>query len=404
MKYYCALLMATLLLSACSGNAPLKAKFLPERGRLLILGQDLLSVREFQQSDCCPTPAGITTYLGLYNLIDESTAFGGLGIDIDGRPVEANYDGGGGVMNAYKASREFPHSSLVIGLNITENGRPGYLQKILDGQQDQQIQQLGQLIKTVNVPVFLRIGYEFDGAWNQGYQDQQRYISVFQYIVDELRSSNVTNIATVWQASTSPVDDILDGKHEDIRGWYPGDAYVDWMGLSWFLGADEQPQTEQALQIPTQKQLADELLSFARHQQKPVMVAESAPQGYDLSELNNRDHVAILDGPSGENQTNMSAEAIWQAWFAPFFAYIDDNADVIRAVAYINADWDAQSMWGPPYKEGYWGDSRVQKNPQITRYWLEATSGQDWLDGSDDLFERLGFQSEDQFQNQQADE
>lgn len=61
-------------------------------------------------------------------------------------------------------------------------------------------------------------------------------------------------------------------------------------------------------------------------------------------------------------------------WYAPFFRFIRNNKDVVKAVAYINADWDAQELWAPPYANGYWGDSRVQANSGISKKWLSEIS------------------------------
>ena len=61
----------------------------------------------------------------------------------------------------------------------------------------------------------------------------------------------------------------------------------------------------------------------------------------------------------------MSNDEIWDHWFGPLFELMDDNDDVIRALAYINANWDTQGMWGPPYASGFWGDSRLEVNKPI---------------------------------------
>ena len=37
-------------------------------------------------------------------------------------------------------------------------------------------------------------------------------------------------------------------------------------------------------------------------------------------------------------------EAIWHDWYKPFSDFIHANTDFIRAVAYINADWNEQPM------------------------------------------------------------
>jgi hypothetical protein len=219
--------------------------------------------------------------------------------------------------------------------------------------------------------VWLRIAYEFDGAWNSGYGDATRYRKAFRYLVEGLRAAGVENTEYVWQSATSPVDDIIDGRHEDIADWYPGDDVVDWVGLSLFLAPNFQPRAE-AGDVPSQRQLMDEVLDFARAHAKPVMVAESAPQGYDLARLRRAHITDILDGPSGSGQVKLSAQDIWAQWFAPVFDYLRQNDDVIDAFAYINTNWDAQWRWGPPYREGYWGDSRLESNPLIGRRFSEA--------------------------------
>jgi hypothetical protein len=68
----------------------------------------------------------------------------------------------------------------------------------------------------------------------------------------------------------------------------------------------------------------------------------------------------------------MTDEQIWDYWFAPLFAYMEDNRDVIDALAYINVDWDSQPMWGPPYENGFWGDTRLETNPVIAERFNEA--------------------------------
>ena len=148
---------------------------------------------------------------------------------------------------------------------------------------------------------------------------------------------------------------------------------------------------EAALWSAPPRELADEVLNFARARLKPVVIAESAPQRYDLEQLTRSHSSPIWDGPPGKLKLQKTAKEIWQEWFQPFFEYIHDNADVIRAVAYINADWDSQSKWSSPYSEGYWGDSRIQANPEISGYWLGEIGNTDlWLHGSQDISQRLG--------------
>jgi hypothetical protein len=379
-------------IQASTNVAPGSPNLLPTQDRqLLIIGQDMSSVTAYVKSGQFPPPGGVTTYLAFYQLLSSNhPAHGALGENRHGEPTGFNVDWGAGRLNANSAALGFRQSSLVIGLSIAEGNAgsiwaKGGLGAIGRGEHDDKIQRLAKFCKDIDKPVYLRIGYEFDGAWNRGYENTSAYIAAFRRIVDGLRRAGANKVAFVWQASASPIDDVIDAGQERIEDWYPGDDYVDWMGLSWFLRADESPQ-----QAITQRQLADEVLGFARARGKPVMIAESAPQGYDLEQLTRANSGPLRDGAAGQSLQQKTADEIWQEWFAPFFDYIDVNRDVIRAVAYINADWDSQSMWGAPYNQGYWGDSRIQANPTISERWRQQIEDETtWLHGGPELDSQL---------------
>jgi len=218
----------------------------------------------------------------------------------------------------------------------------------------------------IDGPVYLRIGYEFDGAWNQGYENAERYIAAWHRIVDVLRQEGADNFATVWQAGAAAVDEIIDQGHEDITRWYPGDDYVDWMGFSWFMQPNETNDVPSGHQPATPLELTNELLAFARQRGKPVMIAEASPQSIDINEKFMANHAGIWDGEPATGRVEMTNDEIWDHWFGPLFQLMDDNRDVIHILAYINADWDSQDMWGPPHASGFWGDSRLESNEEIT--------------------------------------
>jgi len=364
------IMLVFLVAGACGGNADLSAPQdstiaqAPKHQKLLILGQDLGAIRGYMASDCCPRPDGLTAYLDFYDILKDGD-FGGLGIDKNGQDSGFEFDWGAGPVSAYRTATEFGVDGLAIGLSITENEHPGGLQQLIDGKFDEQIRQLAHFLSMVKGPVYLRIGYEFDGAWNEGYENPNKYKAAFVRIVDVLREEQADNFVTVWQAGTSTADDILDGAHEDITRWYPGDEYVDWMGFSWFMNPHETVQVSSSYSPKTPLELTEELLAFARQQKKPVMVAEASPQAMDLREKFMADHSPIWDGAPGENRISMTDDEIWDHWFAPTFELLEDNRDVIHAFAYINADWDSQPMWGPPYTSGFWGDSRLEVNDNV---------------------------------------
>lgn len=357
MSWFLCLLLAMSV--PCRAAEP-RARFEPPPGRrLLVIGQDLGAIGGFPApndhgyADRMPlVPGGVTTYTDLANL--------------RGLQAPSNVGSGDTWAQGIIERPLYRDSLLVVGLYMVGSERLAAAGKL-----DARIATLADWIRACRRPVLLRIGYEFDGSWN--HYDPEAYQQAYRRIVDRLRAGRVDNCATVWQAATSPVN----RTQADIAQWYPGDAYVDWVGCSWFLST------------PRQVELTDALVGFARAHAKPVMVCESAPQGYDTTRSTRRN--IGFEGKAGEGRQELAPEAIWAAWYVPFFDYLDRNQDAIRILAYINVDWDAQWLWGPPYRQGYWGDSRIETSPGLKARWLERFGRPEWLSATPTLFAALGY-------------
>jgi len=363
----------------------LQGQHLPDDNKkLLFIGQDLASVTDYR-NNCsgCHQGHGEVSYLAFYTLeessifIDDSRSiyFGGMGMDNMGNRDTNNTDWGAGILNLWTASER---SALVtIGLSIVEDaffGADG-LQKIVSGEHDSKILKMGTFFNAFPETIFyLRIGYEFDGNWN-GYT-QTKYINAYKHIVDLLEINlNQKNVDYVWQSCTSPIDDILDGGQENLENYYPGDSYVDWMGLSWFLKPNENPSEGNFIPA-TQLMLANELVAFAESRGKPVMIAESAPQGYNVTAKTNCNISAVYDGATAEDCISKTGTQIYEEWFDALFNFIAAN-DNVAALSYINANWDDQFLWSQAnngYASGYWGDTRVEADIDVMNNWIASIS------------------------------
>lgn len=161
------------------------------------------------------------------------------------------------------------------------------------------------------LPVSPLLGRCSDGPWNQ--YEPEAYKLAYRRIVTNLRAGGVTNFAAVWQSATSGLG-TFGGRN--IWDWWPGDGFVDWAGLSYF--------------VPHAPSL-DALLAAARYKRVPVLICEAAPQGYDLT----RGTVASING--GGDRRPVSPEETWARWFAPFFAFVRENYDVVRGVSYVRS-------------------------------------------------------------------
>ena len=344
---------------------------------LFFIGQDLGAIRGYVGADCCVAAQGTTTYIAIHNVLDEASGFGGIGLNNDGSPSDIDADWGSGLVNSHKSATEFGDAKdLAIGLFIAENNRADAMEELVNGEHDDKIRHLAKLFTYVDGTVYLRIGYEFDGTWNQGYENTEEFVTGWRRIVDVLRAEGADNVKYVWHASASPTDDILEQKHEDLMDWWPGDDYVDWVGISWFVNPDEKMTVEGPYMPHTGGQLAQEMVDIAREKGLPLLIAEAAPQAFDTTEEEHRFHSPIWDGPASEGLREASSEEIWDYWFAPLFKFMNDNDDVVDGLAYINVDWDSQPMWGAPHGSGFWGDTRIETNAAITEKWNAAMN--DW--------------------------
>ena len=270
---------------------------------------------------------------------------------------------------------------MAIGLWMNDEVE---MQNLVKGVYDVKINEFAEFLKTYpKVKFYLRIGYEFDGNWNKAYEDRRRYVAAFQRIHDVLRinyekSKTAKNWLSVWQACTSPLDDIMENKIENLGDWYPGDKYVDFCGLSWFLtGTKISPKHTNSTNVVykrSQRSLANEMVYFANYKNKPVMICEATPQGYSLSGLYRKNISPLWDGIAGQGMVKLTPLQIWKEWYKPFFDFIEKNKQTIKVVAYINQNWDEQAMWALPMSATYWGDSRIQANDKISQWWSEMIS------------------------------
>ncbi len=331
------------------------AVFQPPAGqRLLIIGQDTGSIANYVSS-VGVVPAGVTGYTGIDTLAGLTT----------------NADWGAGINNAANLASTYPNSVVVLGIALN-----GHATAFANGAYDANLDTLINTVKSWNRPVLLRWGYEVEGTWNA--HPPADFKAGWIKVWNRIRALNAQNhIAMIWQTATYCADGI---SVQQTLDWYPGDQYVDWMGLSYFT-----PQDCSWVDV-------NDMIALARTRAKPLLIAEAAPQRYDIGAL-----TYSADGAFGSNKQSRSAQQIWNEWFATLFSIIDTNADVVRGLAYINADWDSQWKWNPTDGigpvEGYWGDSRVQAQSLIRTQWLAQISGNGWLAGSSSLFATLGFGS-----------
>ncbi|REK75131.1 glycosyl hydrolase [Paenibacillus paeoniae] len=210
-----------------------------------------------------------------------------------------------------------------IGLYMTMDGHPekAFDHEVAEGKVDYNIEILVNELKALNRPVFLRIGYEFNGEWN-GYKPES-YKQAFIRITKAIREAGLDQVATVWNYSP-------DANNKDFMSFYPGDEYVDWWGVDIF-----------EIQRTTQQDTID-YMNEAEKRGYPVMIGEVTPR-----------FVGVTDGMKS-----------WDTFFKPFFEWVDAHKG-IKAICYINWQWSKYPNWSN------WGDARLQTNEVVLTNYLK---------------------------------
>lgn len=345
----CCLLLLSPLSPMAGLTYAVDGKFVPPAGKLLTIGQDVDSIGSYD-SAIGLTPGGVVGYTG----IDTLAGFAGNG------------DWGAGRNNLAELAAAYPQSVLVLG--VAMNGQLG---AVNNGSLDNNINAIIDTLVSYDRPVFLRWGYEVDGPWNA--HDPAQFIRAWRRVFNMIqnRGNARHHIAMVWQVAS-----YCGGSYNGLpfTNWYPGDQYVDWMGLSYFTPQD------------CNWRVVNAAAQFARSRNKPLFISESAPQRYDIQDL------TYSPNPAANQAQARTATQIWSEWFEHYFTFINVTyGDIVKAVTYINADWDSQLRWGLPYREGYWGNSEVQDNTAIQNNWVNQINDPQWLQASADLFTKLGF-------------
>jgi len=190
---------------------------------------------------------------------------------------------------------------------------------------DSRIEDLARIVREFGKPVTVRIGGEFNGWWN-GYHPYA-YPKAFRKIVEMFRAAEVDNAAFVWCYEPAAPGDFDERNDAGQCKWFPGEDMIDWFSIDWFNREDfTGPLTggRQGGEL-TPHGRTQKFLDMAATYHKPVMIAESGPARYDLSD------------PT-------QADAAWREWFEPYFQIIADHNE-IKWFHLISFDWTRSSYY-----------------------------------------------------------
>ncbi|MBB3701357.1 hypothetical protein KMW28_26560 [Flammeovirga yaeyamensis] len=358
LRRLCISACAVFLISACTSvqkkqtkiEETSRAKFEPEDGKCLVfIGQELTSIGGLEEYNNGyldyfeRRPAGFTAYTVL---TPGEESFGFTHKGLDGVTSTADWGDNDSNMSLQLGDEDYKNMALAIGLGMVHHDSA-----VAYGERDEMIRELGNFLQQqAPRPIFLRIGYEFDGHdWN--HYNREHYIKAYKRIKDIYDEMGITNVAYVWQSCG------FMSSLEELEQWYPGDDYVDWCAFSFFGAWKKQ-----------------NMIAFAKQKGKPVFIAEATP--------------ALEENKETDLANQDQAVEAWENWFTPFFATIHQNPKTVKAISYINCNWKAHRMWfdNPTFK---YIDSRLQVNPMIMEKWEAELEKETYLMSSDNLYDKL---------------
>ena len=152
-------------------------------------------------------------------------------------------------VNTINTTGKIPFIRIMPRTNFDEGGPdPNYtMQKIIDGNFDAELRQWAIDAKNTEIPLLVEFGTEVNGNWfpwngqyngaeeTENYGDTalfdgaERFRDAYRHIINICHANNATNITWFFHvdAYSEPNTD-----WNKIENYYPGDEYIDWLGVS----------------------------------------------------------------------------------------------------------------------------------------------------------------------------
>jgi mannan endo-1,4-beta-mannosidase len=160
---------------------------------------------------------------------------------------------------------------------IWNNGQVPYLAwepykatmaQIASGSQDAYIRATADTIRDLNLPIAISFGHEMNGdwyPWGTKNTTPAQFVAAWQHIHDVFQDQGVSNVIWVWSPNIiNAVPSV------QLKAYYPGDGYVDWIGVVGYYALTGAHDFQQ-LFGPT----FDEVRAFT---DKPFLLAETGAE------------------------------------------------------------------------------------------------------------------------------
>jgi len=190
------------------------------------------------------------------------------------------------------------------------------LSEIATGRYDPHIRSFARSARRWGHPLWLRFAHEMNGDWypwsqrKDPRQTAQDYVSAWQRIHRIFREDGAKNVQFVWSVNFEPT--------ENLSQYYPGDAYVDFVGVDMYNQPDWPRSPDDMIQF---------VYEFASARRKPII----------LTEVGSAEHFVDIAQRGAIDRSSRKTE-----WIKCLFRLIQDRRN-IRGLVWFDiqkeADW-----------------------------------------------------------------
>lgn len=322
------------------------------------------------------TDGGTSPYYGAKNEKQNGVLFGacsngGIRNDLKNESMILTYQEFGQHLIAYNEGimREAKKSGCAVEFALNCPNEANDIKNIAN--MTSYLKEISDMFKKYpEVPVYLRFAAEFD-IWDK-LVDADSFKTAFRTVSQYFKSRN-SNVAVVWSPNYASNGTV------NIDDYYPGDEYVDWVGMSlyaqrYFLG-DKNQTTE------------NEVLFKTGLNSNPIVAARNIIETYG-----NRKPIMISECGCGhyvhtqnENTSDFALQRLKE-----YYAYLPMVYPQIKVMAYF--DW---------YVGGERDDVRLSSNTAMKNEFLRFTKGERFIQDSYD--NNTGFCYRELYNNAYAD-
>lgn len=243
------------------------------------------------------------------------------------------------LQNAYKQGKTL---ELTLQTSWTNAGEGNMVYDVLDGEYDEFLKNYAQTVKDFGHPVLFRLGNEMNGDWcpYSSYntsKDTMIFKEFYRYVHQFFTDAGADNVIWVWNPNGKSFPDF---EWNDELMYYPGDEYVDIVGLTAYNTGTYYP--------------GENWTSFAELYD-PIYAKSNALYSQPLM-------ITEFGSSSVGGDKNQ--------WIRDMFGSIESYPRIKVAIWWNGCDWDANGNIARPYF--------IDETPQIVQTFKELLNKKPW--------------------------